>query len=80
MRYDRCRKLFSKFERIEKLKILICGVGGVGGYALDCLYKSGVKDITVVDYDTFDETNRNRQIGSDFVGKKKVEVLSRLSE
>jgi len=78
MRYDRCKKLFSKFEKLQNLKVLICGVGGVGGYALDCLYRSGVKNITIIDYDTFDITNQNRQIGSKFVGEKKVEVLARL--
>ncbi len=78
MRYDRCKKLFSKFEKLKNLKILICGVGGVGGYALDCLYRSGVKNITIVDFDTFDITNQNRQIGSEFIGEKKVHVLSNL--
>jgi tRNA A37 threonylcarbamoyladenosine dehydratase len=78
MRYDRCKKLFSKFHKLEGLKILIAGVGGVGGYALDCLVRSGVKNITIVDYDIFDITNQNRQIGSEFTGKKKVEVLSKM--
>ena len=78
MRYDRCKKLFSKFDKLKDLKVLICGVGGVGGYALDCLYRSGVKNITIVDFDTYDITNQNRQIGSEFLGEKKVEVLSRL--
>jgi len=78
MRYDRCRKLFSKFNHLKDLKILICGVGGVGGYALECLYRSGVKNITIVDYDTFDITNQNRQIGSEYTKEKKVKVLSRL--
>jgi len=78
VRYDRCKKLFSKFEKLQNLKVLICGVGGVGGYALDCLYRSGVKNITIIDYDIFDETNQNRQIGSEFVGRKKVEVLAKL--
>jgi tRNA A37 threonylcarbamoyladenosine dehydratase len=78
MRYDRCEKLFSKFENIKKLNVLICGVGGVGGYALDCLYRSGVKNITIVDYDIFDITNQNRQIGSEYVGEKKVNVLAKL--
>jgi len=78
MRYDRCKKLFSKFDHLQKLNVLICGVGGVGGYALDCLYRSGVKNITIVDFDTYDVTNQNRQIGSEFLGEKKVEVLSRL--
>ena len=53
------------------------GVGGVGGFCLDCLYRSGVRDITIVDFDTFDETNQNRQIGSENIGQKKVEVLSK---
>ena len=78
MRYDRCRKIFSKFKKLQNLKVLICGVGGVGGYALDCLYKSGVKNITIIDYDTYDITNQNRQIGSDFINEKKVEVLAKL--
>ncbi len=78
MRYERCKRLFSKFDALKNLKILICGVGGVGGYALDCLYRSGVKNITIIDYDTFDITNQNRQIGSEFVGEKKVEVLANI--
>ncbi|WP_024788085.1 MULTISPECIES: tRNA threonylcarbamoyladenosine dehydratase [unclassified Lebetimonas] len=78
MKFDRCKKLFSKFHKLQNLNILICGAGGVGGYALECLYRSGVKNITVVDYDIFDITNQNRQIGSEFVGRKKVEVLKRL--
>jgi tRNA A37 threonylcarbamoyladenosine dehydratase len=78
MRFDRCKKLFSNFKDLEKLKVLICGVGGVGGYALDCLYRSGVKDITIIDFDTFDVTNQNRQIGSEFIGEKKVNALKKL--
>jgi len=79
MRYDRCRKLFgSDFTKIEDAKIIILGVGGVGGFALDCLYKSGVKNITIVDYDTFDITNQNRQIGSEAIGIKKVQRLKEL--
>jgi len=80
MRFQRCRMLFGKenFEKIQKAKILILGVGGVGSYALDCLYRSGVHNITILDYDTFDETNRNRQIGSDAVGECKIETLARL--
>jgi tRNA A37 threonylcarbamoyladenosine dehydratase len=45
---------------------------------LDCLYRSGVTDITILDYDTFDVTNQNRQIGSDAVGEVKVEALAKL--
>lgn len=78
MRFDRCKKLFSKFNELQQLNVLICGVGGVGGHVLNCLYRSGVSNITIIDYDVFDITNQNRQIGSEFVGVKKVEVLARL--
>ncbi len=78
MRYDRCRKLFSKFEKLQNLRVLICGVGGVGGHTLECLYKSGVKNITIIDYDAYDITNQNRQIGSEFLNAKKVEVLAKI--
>jgi tRNA A37 threonylcarbamoyladenosine dehydratase len=79
MRYDRCRELFGDdFDKIAGAKILILGVGGVGSYVLDCLYRSGVSDITIVDFDTFDETNQNRQIGSESVGEVKVDVFKSL--
>ena len=80
MRFERCRMLFGEedFDRLQKAKILILGVGGVGSYALDCLYRSGVSDITILDYDHYDETNQNRQIGSEAVGESKIETLARL--
>jgi len=79
MRFERCRILFGDdFAKIQKAKILILGVGGVGSYALDCLYRSGVSDITILDYDVFDETNQNRQIGSEAVGESKVDTLATL--
>jgi tRNA A37 threonylcarbamoyladenosine dehydratase len=80
MRYERCRMLFGEedFEKLQKAKILIMGVGGVGSYALDCLYRSGVKDITILDYDRYDPTNQNRQIGSEAIGMLKTERLSEL--
>jgi len=80
MRFERCRMLFGEedFDKLQVAKILILGVGGVGSYALDCLYRSGVSDITILDYDVFDETNQNRQIGSETVGAVKVEKLQEL--
>ena len=78
MKFDRCRKLFSNFEELQKLNILICGIGGVGGYALDCLYRSGITNITAIDYDIFEIHNQNRQIGSEFVGEKKTKIFKKL--
>jgi len=80
MRFERCRMLFGEedFDKLQNAKILILGVGGVGSYALDCLYRSGVSDITILDYDVFDESNQNRQIGSEAVGESKIETLATL--
>jgi len=78
MQFDRCKKLFSNFNELQKLNILICGIGGVGGYALDCLYKSGIQNITAVDYDIFEIHNQNRQIGSEYIGEKKTKVFKKL--
>jgi tRNA A37 threonylcarbamoyladenosine dehydratase len=83
LRFDRVKKLIGD-ENLNKLhnsKIIILGVGGVGGFALDCLYRSGVQNITIVDYDRFDITNQNRQIGSEIpssLGRLKTEVLKEL--
>jgi tRNA A37 threonylcarbamoyladenosine dehydratase len=80
VRFERCKMLFGEenFAKLQQAKILILGVGGVGSYALDCLYRSGVKDITILDFDVYDESNRNRQIGSDAVGMSKVSTLAAL--
>lgn len=62
-------------KKIKSLNILIVGIGGVGGYALESLVRSGVENITIVDGDIIDETNLNRQIITDTenIGKLKVE-------
>jgi len=49
-------------EKIRKLKILIIGLGGVGGYVVESLIRSGVSNITLVDGDTIKPSNINRQI------------------
>jgi tRNA A37 threonylcarbamoyladenosine dehydratase len=73
MRYARSRPLFGDdFEKLQHAKVLLLGVGGVGGICLDCLIRSGVGDITIVDFDTFEESNQNRQLGSEAVGEVKV--------
>lgn len=82
-RFSRTRFLFGEsFKNFGGVKVVIFGVGGVGGFALDCLYRVGIGSnggkICIVDKDVFDVTNQNRQIGSEFVGEDKVSVLSRL--
>ena len=79
MQYDRVRSLFGDdFVKIQNAKVLLLGVGGVGGVCLDCLYRSGFKDITIVDFDIFDETNQNRQLYSEnYLGEVKVNALKK---
>lgn len=49
-------------ELLKTKKVLIVGLGGVGGFAVEALARSGIGNITLVDYDTIDITNLNRQI------------------
>jgi tRNA A37 threonylcarbamoyladenosine dehydratase len=76
--FSRIAPLSPRWEERRGLKIVILGVGGVGGFALDCLYRSGFRNLTIVDGDRFDPSNRNRQIGSHRVGELKVKVLEEL--
>lgn len=66
-------------ENVQKLKdktILILGLGGVGGYALEMLARSGIGNFILVDQDIIDNTNINRQIIAlqSTIGKAKVDV------
>ena len=74
MRFERSRMLFGdEYSKIENAKVLLLGVGGVGSYCLDCLYRTGVRDITIIDFDTYDESNQNRQMWSEHhLGESKV--------
>jgi tRNA A37 threonylcarbamoyladenosine dehydratase len=76
--YDRTLKLFGEenFKKFQNTKLILLGVGGVGSFALDSLYNTGITDITIVDFDTYEESNMNRQLGSHGnIGKIKVESL-----
>ena len=78
MQYDRSRKLFGNdvFEKLQDAKLIILGIGGVGSFALDALYNTGITNITIVDFDTYEESNKNRQMGSHGnIGRVKVDVL-----
>ena len=66
MKYDRIELLLKdKFSKLQDANIILLGVGGVGSFCLDCLYRSGVKNITIVDFDSYDESNQNRQMWSE---------------
>lgn len=64
-------------DRLFKAKVLVFGVGGVGGYICEALARAGVGQIDIVDKDIIDETNINRQIIAlhSTVGLNKVDVM-----
>lgn len=67
-------------ENVEKLfdkHVIVFGVGGVGGYVVEALVRSGVGNISIVDNDVVNESNINRQIIAlhSTIGMQKVEVL-----
>ena len=76
--YARILKLINadQLTTIQNKKVVIVGVGGVGGYALETLVRFGIKNISVIDNDTVDITNLNRQIISNYnvLGQNKVEI------
>lgn len=65
----------EKLKEIERKKVLLIGVGGVGSYALEALIRNGFYDITIVDFDIIDLSNLNRQLITDStnIGKFKVD-------
>lgn len=78
---DRLRKILSD-ENIEKIKsktVLIIGLGGVGGHALESIVRMGVGRVIIVDNDIVDITNLNRQLISlnSNIGEKKVDVAEK---
>lgn len=76
MNLERFEALVGKdnLEKIKNLNILIVGIGGVGGYTFESLVRSGIQNITIVDFDTIDSSNLNRQIITDTsnIGNAKV--------
>ena len=49
-------------EKLNNAHVLIVGLGGVGSYAAEAIGRSGVGKMTIIDGDTVDPTNRNRQL------------------
>ena len=70
-------------EKLKKTKVAIFGIGGVGSFVVEGLVRAGVQNFILVDKDTVDVTNLNRQIfaTTKTIGRPKVEVAkSRILE
>ncbi|ASK31068.1 tRNA threonylcarbamoyladenosine dehydratase [Chryseobacterium sp. T16E-39] len=65
-------------EKLNRATVLVVGLGGVGSFAAEFLARAGVGNMTIVDGDTVDITNINRQLPAlrSTVGKHKVEVVA----
>lgn len=79
MMFQRTELLLGKegLEKLKKSHIIVFGLGGVGGYVVEVLIRVGIQEITVVDFDTIDITNLNRQIiaTQNTVGNYKADVI-----
>lgn len=67
----------EKFNIVQHKRIIIFGLGGVGGAAALSLVRAGITKIDVVDFDKFDITNLNRQVLANLntIGKLKTDVF-----
>ena len=74
--YSRTEFLLGKaaMDKLKNAKVAVFGLGGVGGYVVEALSRSGIGALDLVDHDTISQTNINRQIlaTADTVGMDKV--------
>ncbi len=77
--FERELKLIGEenYQKIKDKKVAVIGVGGVGGYAVEALIRSGIEKILIIDFDKIDITNLNRQIIAlqDNIGLYKTDVI-----
>ena len=68
----------ESIERLRKSRVAVFGVGGVGGFAVEALARSGVGTLDLIDHDTVSLTNLNRQIIAlhSTLGQYKVDVAA----
>ena len=82
--FSRTEMLIGKaaVEKLAKARVAVFGIGGVGGYAVEALARSGVGAIDLIDGDKVAASNINRQIiaTTKTVGENKTEVAKRRAE
>jgi tRNA A37 threonylcarbamoyladenosine dehydratase len=79
-RFDRAGRLLGDagMERLARARVIVLGLGGVGSFAVEGLVRSGVGNLTLVDFDSVCVTNTNRQLHATVstVGKSKAELMA----
>ena len=77
--FERTRRLIGAeaMEKLDRARVIVFGLGGVGGSAAEALLRAGVGHLTFVDADRVDGTNLNRQIIAtrETVGMPKAEAM-----
>lgn len=65
------------FNELQRKRVVICGVGGVGGIAAEALIRTGVTKLLLIDYDVVELSNLNRQIQANHetLGQPKTKAL-----
>ena len=85
MQFSRTALLFGEeaMEKLKRSRVAVFGIGGVGGYCVEALARSGVGTLDLIDDDTVNLTNLNRQIiatyatlGMDKVDAARERILS----
>jgi tRNA threonylcarbamoyladenosine dehydratase len=68
----------EKLQKLQNSHVLIVGLGGVGSFAAEFIVRSGIGKVTIVDGDTVDPTNRNRQLPALATthGQNKVDIMA----
>ena len=67
----------ENMQRLAAAKVLVMGVGGVGSWCAECLVRTGIRHLTIVDADVVQASNINRQLMATTatIGQVKVEAL-----
>lgn len=78
--FSRTELIFGKdaLNKLASSRVAVFGIGGVGGYVVEALARSGIGTIDLIDNDTFDLSNLNRQIYATYntIGKYKTDVAA----
>lgn len=81
-RFCRTEGLVGDISRLAGSKVIVFGVGGVGGHACEALVRAGVGSVTFCDGDSVAESNINRQAVAFYstIGKNKAEIMKKIAE
>ena len=78
--FERSLLVFEEqgIQQLQAAHVLVAGVGGVGGFVAEALARAGVGELTLIDHDTVNASNKNRQIIAlnSTTGRNKAEVMA----